>query len=78
VDAVRFTFLPLLLHSLALCHEKLGDLSGAYADVSRLLVVWSTADQDLPLLVEAKAMQARLAQGGGGGPGPPASHQAAK
>ena len=25
VDAVRHTFLPLLLHSLALCHEKLGD-----------------------------------------------------
>jgi predicted Zn-dependent protease len=45
----------------ARAREQVGDLSGAHADVSRLLVVWSTADQDLPLLVEAKAMQARLA-----------------
>ena len=45
----------------ARAREQVGDLSGAHADVSRLLVVWSTADPDLPLLLEAKAMQDRLA-----------------
>jgi len=45
----------------ARAREQVGDLAGAHADVSRLLVVWSTADPDLPLLIEAKAMRERLA-----------------
>jgi tetratricopeptide (TPR) repeat protein len=45
----------------ARAREQVGDLPGASADVSRLLVVWSTADPDLPLLIEAKAMRERLA-----------------
>jgi tetratricopeptide (TPR) repeat protein len=61
LDAVRFTFLPLLLHSIALCHEKLGDLAKAQERNDELLTLWVNADPDLPLLLEAKAMQARLA-----------------
>ncbi len=78
VDSTRLTFLPLLLHSLALCHEKTGDLARARERNAEMLRLWVNADPDLPLLAEARAMQVRLAQGGGGGPGTPASTQAAK
>ena len=61
IDAVRFMFLPVLLHSLALCHEKLGDLPKARERNEEMLRLWVNADPDLPLLAEAKAMQARLA-----------------
>ena len=60
VDAVRHTFLPLLLHSLALCHEKLGDGVQARERNDEMLRLWVNADPDLPLLAEARAMQARL------------------
>ena len=55
VDAVRFMFLPLLLHSLALCHEKLGDLPAARERNAEMLRLWANADPDIPLLAEAKA-----------------------
>ncbi|MEY2668345.1 MAG: hypothetical protein RJA59_983, partial [Pseudomonadota bacterium] len=61
LDAVRLTFLPLTLHSLAICHEKVGDLTKARARNAEMLKLWANADRDLPLLDEAKAMQARLA-----------------
>lgn len=53
--------IPRLLQSLALCHEKLGDLEKARAGNEELLRLWAKADPDLPLVIEAKAMQARLA-----------------
>jgi tetratricopeptide (TPR) repeat protein/TolB-like protein len=52
---------PRLIHWLAECHEKLGDLSKARERNDEFLRLWSDADPDLPLLAEAKALQARLA-----------------
>ena len=59
----RNAFLPLLLHSLASCYEKLGDLANARARNDEMLRLWARADPDLPLLLEAKAMRARLPAG---------------
>jgi hypothetical protein len=58
---------PVLLHRLAACHEKLGDLAKARERNDELLRRWSRADPDLPLLAEAKALQARLPGGPGAG-----------
>ncbi len=57
----RSMHLPLLLHRLASCYEKTGDLSKARERNEELLKLWEEADEDIPLLIEAKAMQARLA-----------------
>ena len=57
----RLAFLPLMLHSLALCHEKLGDLPKARERNDEMLRLWANADPDLPLLADAKALHARLA-----------------
>jgi tetratricopeptide (TPR) repeat protein len=52
---------PLVLHSLALCLEKMGDLEKARARNEEMLRLWERADPDLPLLAEARALKARLA-----------------
>jgi tetratricopeptide (TPR) repeat protein len=57
----RSAHLPLLLHRLATCYEKLGDLPKARERNAELLKLWERADEDIPLLAEAKTMQARLA-----------------
>jgi tetratricopeptide (TPR) repeat protein len=54
---------PAALYSLAVAHERLGDRVKARARIEEFLVFWERADPDLPMLVEAKAMQARLAAG---------------
>jgi hypothetical protein len=74
----RISIQSVLLFRLATCHEKLGDVSKARARNDELLRRWAKADPDVPLLVEAKALQARLTQGGVAGPGTPANPQAAK
>jgi tetratricopeptide (TPR) repeat protein len=56
---------PQMLHWLAECHEKLGNLAEARKRNAEFLARWARADPDLPLLAEAKALQARLS----GGPG---------
>jgi lipopolysaccharide biosynthesis regulator YciM len=53
-------FRLVLLHALAGCHEKLGDIAKARERNEELLRRWAKADPDLPLLVEAKALKARL------------------
>jgi ATP/maltotriose-dependent transcriptional regulator MalT len=55
---------PEALHSLALCYEKLGDLPKARDRNAEMLRLWAKADPDLPMLAEAKALQARLAAAG--------------
>lgn len=55
---------PGMLHELARCHERLGDLAKARERNEELLRLWVNADPDLPLLVEAKAMRARLVPAG--------------
>jgi len=52
---------PFVLHSLTLCYEKLGDLTKARERNDEMLRLWAKADPDLPMLAEAKALQARLA-----------------
>ena len=54
---------PGRLHSLALCYETLGELAKARERNDELLRLWVNADPDLPLLADAKALQARLARG---------------
>jgi eukaryotic-like serine/threonine-protein kinase len=49
------------LQTLALCYEKLGETRKARERNDELLQRWARADADLPLLAEAKALQARLA-----------------
>jgi eukaryotic-like serine/threonine-protein kinase len=49
------------LQTLALCYERLGDTARARQRNDELLRRWARADADLPLLAEAKALQARLA-----------------
>jgi len=56
----RSYVLPLLLHRLATCHEKMGDLPKARERNDEMLKRWEKADEDLPLLIEAKAMRERL------------------
>ena len=55
---------PMVLHSLALCYEKLGDLPKARERNAEMLRLWAKADPDLPMLAEARALQARLAPSG--------------
>ena len=62
--------LPLLLHRLATCYEKLGDLAKARERNTEMLKRWEKADEDLPLLIEAKAMRERLAAAAGGASSP--------
>jgi eukaryotic-like serine/threonine-protein kinase len=52
---------PGVLHALALCYERTGDLARARERNQEMLRLWARADPDLPLLVEAKALQSRLA-----------------
>ncbi|HET8733522.1 MAG TPA: hypothetical protein VFM45_07120, partial [Anaeromyxobacteraceae bacterium] len=52
---------PFVLHSLATCYEKTGDLVKARERNAELLKRWEMADEDIPLLVDAKAMRERLA-----------------
>jgi len=47
-----------LIHAKAF--EKLGRRPDAVKELDELLAFWKDADSDLPLLVEAKAMRARL------------------
>jgi tetratricopeptide (TPR) repeat protein len=56
----RAWFLPGILHSLALSYEQLGDLAKARERNDEMLRRWEKADPDLPLLLEAKALKARL------------------
>jgi tetratricopeptide (TPR) repeat protein len=57
----RSYHLPLLLQRLATCYERAGDLTKARERNAEMLTRWEKADEDIPLLVEAKALQARLA-----------------
>jgi tetratricopeptide (TPR) repeat protein len=57
----RIAMQSVVLRNLALCHEKLGELDRAREWNDELLRRWSRADPDIPMLAEAKAMQARLA-----------------
>jgi tetratricopeptide (TPR) repeat protein len=52
---------PGMLHSLARCYEQAGDLARARERNEELLRRWARADPDLPLLIEARALKARLA-----------------
>ena len=62
----RSYFLPLVLQRLATCYEKMGDLPKARERNAEMLKRWERADEDIPLLVEAKAMRERLAGVAGG------------
>jgi tetratricopeptide (TPR) repeat protein len=61
VNLGMFTFRPRVLMQLAKCQDRLGRRPEARATVQRFLSEWNRADSGLPLLAEAKAMQARLA-----------------
>ena len=52
---------PGMLQILAGCYEKLGEVQKARERNDRFLRLWANADPDIPLLADAKAMQARLA-----------------
>ncbi len=52
---------PGMIQSLATCYEKLGDLTKARERNAEMLKRWEKADEDIPLLIEAKAMRDRLA-----------------
>ena len=56
-----------ILPLLAGCYEKLGDLPSARARVDELLGLWPRADPGLPRLIQARAIQARLAAAGAPG-----------
>ena len=53
--------LPRMLHGLATCYETMGDLPKARERNAEMLKRWEKADEDIPLLVEAKEMRERLA-----------------
>ena len=59
--SMRSYYLPLLLHRLATCYERAGDLTMARERNAEMLKRWERADEDIPLLIEAKAMRERLA-----------------
>jgi hypothetical protein len=61
VNLGMFVFRPRVLIHLAKCQDRLGRRPEARATVQRFLSEWNRADPGLPLLAEAKAMQARLA-----------------
>jgi hypothetical protein len=50
-----------MLHGLATCYERTGDLAKARERNDEMLKRWEKADEDIPLLIEAKAMRERLA-----------------
>jgi len=52
---------PQSLFHTAVALDRLGQVAEAGALLDRLLTLWNDADPDLPLLAEAKGMQARLA-----------------
>ena len=52
---------PAMIQSLAVCYEKLGDISKARDRNDEFLRLWARADPDLPLLIEAQALRERLA-----------------
>jgi tetratricopeptide (TPR) repeat protein len=66
----RSAHLPLLLQRLATCYEKMGDLTKARERNNEMLKRWEKADEDIPLLVEAKALRERLAGVAGGANSP--------
>jgi hypothetical protein len=51
---------PLLLHSLALCYEQVGDVAKAWERNEEMLRLWVNADPGIPLHAEARALQSRL------------------
>ncbi len=53
--------LPRMLHGLATCYEKMGDVAKARERNAEMLKRWEKADEDIPLLIEAKAMRERIA-----------------
>lgn len=53
---------PRVLYREAVAHEALGELPEARERVDRLLRLWKDADPDQPLLIEARALQKRLAR----------------
>ena len=53
--------MPFRLHRLATCHEKTGALPKVRERNAEMLKRWEKADEDIPLLVEAKALRERLA-----------------
>jgi len=59
-----------MIHSLATCYEKTGDLTRARERNDEFLRLWARADPDIPLLVEAKAMREKLAAAPGGASSP--------
>jgi hypothetical protein len=59
-----------MLHRLATCYERQGDLTKARERNAEMLKRWERADPDIPLLVEAKAMRERLAVASGGASSP--------
>ncbi|HET8723715.1 MAG TPA: serine/threonine-protein kinase, partial [Anaeromyxobacteraceae bacterium] len=63
-DRLTWWNYPRALHVHAVALERIGDVEGARSVNDQLLRLWDRADPDLPLLVEARAMQARLALGG--------------
>ena len=61
-----FYLYPRSLYLEALGLEREGDAAGATAAVERLLGMWREADPDHPLLLEARALRARLPKGSKG------------
>jgi tetratricopeptide (TPR) repeat protein len=60
----NFSFLqPAVLYRLAVAYDRLGDEVRARERIDEFLRFWGRGDPDLPMLVEARAMQARLAVG---------------
>jgi eukaryotic-like serine/threonine-protein kinase len=51
---------PRSLFLLARSLERLGKYDESHAEIARLLALWSRADRGLPLLEQARALQARL------------------
>jgi tetratricopeptide (TPR) repeat protein len=54
---------PAGLYFLALAHERQGDKVKARARIGEFLAAWDRADPEVPMLVEAKSMLARLSAG---------------
>lgn len=51
---------PRSLYLIALAKQRLGNERQAREAIDHLLAIWRRADSDLPLLAEARALQARL------------------
>jgi hypothetical protein len=52
---------PRAIHLEAVALERMGDVSGSRTVNDQFLRLWNQADDDLPLLADARALQARLA-----------------